>query len=186
MMTTIDATRQQTRDGRAWTLRAARPTDARALAHLFADVRREGRYLVTPPNAVSEPSEAFWISELIRANEHLALVAEADGEVVGNVLVSVDRGVATEHIGVLSITIADGWRDVGIGSEMVAGAQRWARERGLRKVTLGVFPDNERAIAVYEKCGFAREGLRRQQFRSGDTYRDEVLMAWFPQEDEDR
>jgi RimJ/RimL family protein N-acetyltransferase len=50
-------------------------------------------------------------------------------------------------------------------------------------VTLGVFPDNERAIAVYEKRGFVREGLRRQQFRSGDVYRDEVLMAWFPQEE---
>ena len=171
------------RDGRRWTLRPGRPTDGRALARLFAEVRKEGRWLITTPGSISEPSEAFWISELIRAAEHLVLVAEADGEAIGNVLVSVDRGVATEHIGVLSITIADGWRDVGIGSELVTGAQRWARERGLRKVTLGVFPDNERAIAVYEKRGFVREGLRRQQFRSGDQFRDEVLMAWFPQEE---
>jgi RimJ/RimL family protein N-acetyltransferase len=172
------------RDGRRWTLRPGRPTDGRALARLFAEVRKEGRWLITTPGSISEPSEAFWISELIRAAEHLVLVAEADGEAIGNVLVSVDRGVATEHIGVLSITIAEGWRDVGIGSELVTGAQRWARERGLRKVTLGVFPDNERAIAVYEKHGFVREGLRRQQFRSGDVYRDEVLMAWFPEEEE--
>jgi len=171
------------RDGRRWTLRPGRPTDGRALARLFAEVRKEGRWLITTPGSISEPSEAFWISELIRAAEHLVLVAEADGEAIGNVLVSVDRGVATEHIGVLSITIADGWRDVGIGSELVTGAQRWARERGLRKVTLGVFPDNQRAIAVYEKRGFVREGLRRQQFRSGGVYRDEVLMAWFPQEE---
>jgi RimJ/RimL family protein N-acetyltransferase len=109
-------------------------------------------------------------------------VAEADGEVVGNVLISVDRGVATEHIGVLSITIAKDWRDVGIGTELVETAQRWAVDRGLRKVSLGVFPDNERAIAVYEKRGFVREGMRRMQYRSGDDFRDEVLMAWFPQE----
>ena len=57
-----------------------------------------------------------------------------------------------------------------------------ARERGLRKLSLGVFPDNERAIAVYEKRGFVREGLRRMQYRSGGAFRDEVLMAWFPQE----
>jgi RimJ/RimL family protein N-acetyltransferase len=174
------------RDGRRWSLRPARPTDGRGLAGLFADVRREGRWLITTPGSVSEPSEAFWISEMIRAAEHLVLVAEADGDVIGNILVSVDRGVATEHIGVLSITIADGWRDVGIGTEMVAAAQSWARERGLRKLSLGVFPDNERAVAVYEKRGFVREGLRRGQYRSGDTYRDEVLMAWFPQEAADR
>lgn len=174
------------RDGRRWTLRPGRPTDGRALARLFAEVREEGRWLITTPGAISEPSEAFWISELIRAAEHLALVAEADGEVVGNVLVSVDRGAATEHIGVLSICIARDWRDVGIGSELVRAAQDWTRERGLRKLSLGVFPDNARAIAVYEHRGFVTEGLRRQQYRSGGIYRDEVLMAWFPQEDEDR
>jgi RimJ/RimL family protein N-acetyltransferase len=173
------------RDGRRWTLRPARPTDGRALARLFSDVRSEGRWLITSPGAVSEPSEAYWISELIRAAEHLALVAEADGEVVGNVLVNVERGVATEHIGVLSIVVADGWRDVGIGSELVIGAQRWARERGLRKLSLGVFPDNERAIAVYERCGFVREGLRRRQYRTDGRFRDEVLMAWFTDEEGD-
>ena len=170
------------RDGRRWTLRPGRPTDGSALARLFADVRTEGRWLITTPGSISQPSEAFWIAEMIRAAEHLVLVAEADGDVIGNLLISVDRGRATEHLGVLSITIADGWRDAGIGTEMVAGAQRWARERGMRKVSLGVFPDNERAIAVYENRGFVREGLRRQQYRSGDTFRDEVLMAWFPQE----
>ena len=169
------------RDGRRWTLRPGRPTDGHALARLFADVRTEGRWLITTPGAISEPSEAFWISELIRAEESLALVAEADGEIVGNVLISVDRGRATEHIGVLSICIAIDWRDVGIGSELVGAAQGWARERGLGKISLGVFPDNERAIAVYERRGFVREGLRRRQYRSGDTYRDEVLMAWFPE-----
>jgi hypothetical protein len=170
------------RDGRRWIMRRARPTDGQPLARLFAAVRSEGRWLITSPEAVSQPSEAYWISELIRAAEHLALVAEADGEVVGNVLVSVDRGVATEHIGVLSIVIADGWRDVGIGSALVAGAQGWARERGLRKLSLGVFPDNTRAIAVYERCGFVREGLRRRQYRTGGRFRDEVLMAWFADE----
>lgn len=174
------------RDGRRWTLRPARPTDGRALARVFAEVRAEGRWLITTPGAVSEPSEAFWIAEMIRAAEHLVLVAEADGEVIGNVLVSIDRGVATEHIGVLSITIVQGWRDIGIGSELIAAAQRWARERGLRKVSLGVFPDNDRAVAVYEHAGFVREGLRRDQYRSGETYRDEVLMAWFPDEETDR
>ena len=173
-----------TRDRRRWVLRPGRPTDGRSLARLFADVRTEGQWLIATPGSVSEPSEAFWISELIRADEHLVLVAEADGEVVGNVLVSVDRGVATEHIGTLSICIAQPWRDVGIGSELVGAAQAWAAERGLRKLSLGVFPENERAIAVYEKRGFVPEGLRRMQYRSGDRFRDEVLMAWFPSEEE--
>ncbi|MGQ0608984.1 MAG: GNAT family N-acetyltransferase [Chloroflexota bacterium] len=186
MILTGNGEAKTARDGRRWTLRPGRPTDGRELARLFAEVRAEGRWLITTPGAISEPSEAFWISELIRGSEHLALVAESDGEIVGNVLVSVDRGRATEHIGVLSICIAAAWRDVGVGTELVRGAQDWAREHGLRKLSLGVFPDNGRAIAVYERRGFVHEGLRRQQYRSGDEYRDEVLMAWFPQEASDR
>ena len=183
MIATSAAKPQTAGDGRRWTLRPARPTDGRALAALFDAVRAEGRWLVTAPGATSEPSESFWIAELIRAQEHLALVAEADGDVVGNVLVSVDRNAATDHIGTLSICIAADWRDVGIGSVLVAAAQDWARARGLRKVALGVFTDNARAVAVYERAGFVQEGLRRLQYRSGETYRDELLMAWFPPQD---
>lgn len=185
MIATTGGERQTAQDGRPWTLRPARPTDGRALARLFADVRAEGRWLITPPGAVSEPSEGFWIAEMIRSLEHLVLVAEADAEVVGNILVSTDRNVATEHIGTVAICVARGWRDVGIGSALVAGAQAWAREQGLRKLSLGVFPDNERAIAVYERAGFEREGLRRGQYRSGDRFRDELLMAWFTDETEE-
>ena len=66
---------------------------------------------------------------------------------------------------------------------LVRSAQRWAREQGLLKVALAVFPDNARAIAVYEHAGFVREGLRRRQYRAdGGVLRDELLMAWFPDE----
>jgi RimJ/RimL family protein N-acetyltransferase len=182
MIATARNERLTTRDGRRWTLRRARPTDGPGIARLLAAVRAEGQWLVTTPDAVSDPSEGFWITEMIRREEHLAIVAEADGDVVGNVLVSTERNLPTEHIATLSICVADGWRDVGIGSALVASAQAWVRERGLRKLALGVFPDNARAIAVYERAGFVREGLRRGQYRSGDAYRDELLMAWFPHE----
>jgi RimJ/RimL family protein N-acetyltransferase len=186
-MTITNSQAQTAVDGRRWTLRPARPTDSRALATLFAAVRREGRWLVTPASAVSEPSEAFFIGEMIRDASSLALVAEADGEVVGNVLVSVERSVVSDHVGILSICVADDWRDVGIGSALVAAAKEWSRDRGLAKIALGVFPDNERAIAVYEHAGFVREGLRRRQYRvPGGAYRDELLMAWIPGEGADR
>jgi len=180
-MTDATGDTRTARDGRRWTLRPARPTDARGLARLFAAVRGEGRWLLTPPSAVSEPSEAFFIGEMIRGGGGLALVAEADGAVIGNVLVSLERNAVSSHVGTLSIVIDAGWRDIGIGSAMVRAAQDWSRERELGKLALAVFPDNDRAIAVYERCGFVREGVRRQQYRVEGELRDELLMAWFPE-----
>lgn len=168
------------RDGRAYALRAARPTDARALARLFSDVRAEGRYLITPPGLRNESHEAYFIRELITSGESLILVAEADGAVVANVMVLPEQSRVQDHVGTLSICVAAGWRDAGIGSALVDRALAWSAAHGLRKVQLSVFPDNARAIAVYEHAGFTTEGLRRMQFRAGDgAYRDELLMAWF-------
>ena len=136
----------------------------------------------TPPNAVSPPSEALFIGELIRADESAVIVAEASREIVGNALVMTDRDVSSRHVGVLSVTVANGWRDVGLGTALVAATQDWVRDRGLTRLALSVFPDNARAIAVYTRAGFVREGIRRRQFRQADgTYRDELLMAWFPE-----
>jgi RimJ/RimL family protein N-acetyltransferase len=181
MVTDVETQARRTGDGRRWTLRPARPTDARGLAGLFDDVRREGRWLATPPSAVSQPSEAFFIGELLRTGEGLALVAEADGDPIGTVQISLERNVVSNHVGTLSIVVAESWRDVGVGSALIGAALQWARDHGLLKVALAVFPDNERAIAVYERAGFVREGLRRKQYRAeGGVLRDELLMAWFP------
>jgi RimJ/RimL family protein N-acetyltransferase len=169
-------------DGRPWVLRHARPADAEPLARLYAAVRAEGRWLVTPPTAVSPPSEALVSGELIRADESAVVVAEASNEIVGNALVMTDRDVSSRHVGVLSVTVAEGWREVGLGTALVAATQEWVRDRGLTRLALSVFPDNARAIAVYTRAGFVREGIRRRQYRQADgTYRDELLMAWFPE-----
>lgn len=180
MATEIETDRRTAKDGRPYALRAARPTDARALARLFADVRAEGRYLITPPGLRNESHEAYFIRELITAGESLILVAEADSAVVANVMVLPEQSRVQDHVGTLSICVASEWRDAGIGSALVDRALAWATEHDLQKVQLSVFPDNTRAIAVYERAGFAREGLRRMQFRASDgAYRDELLMAWF-------
>ena len=50
-------------------------------------------------------------------------------------------------------------------------------EMNINKIKLNVYAFNERAIKSYEKCGFKKEGLLRQEiFRQG-KYNDEVVMG---------
>ena len=58
----------------------------------------------------------------------------------------------------------DGRRDHrrrGIGRALLDQSVAWAREAGVRKLELHVFPWNEPAIRLYETFGFEREGYRQ-------------------------
>ena len=47
----------------------------------------------------------------------------------------------------------------------------------LLRVELTVYADNERAIHLYEKYGFVKEGVKRKAAISCGQYKDEILMA---------
>ncbi|HOU29158.1 MAG TPA: GNAT family N-acetyltransferase, partial [Thermoleophilia bacterium] len=70
-----------------------------------------------------------------------------------------------------------GFRGVGVGGALLETAAAWAGAAGFRKMVLGVLAENVRAQAFYARHGFAREGLRREQYDRGGRYHDEVLMA---------
>ena len=71
-----------------------------------------------------------------------------------------------------------GRRRQGIGRALLEQAVEWAREVGVAKLELHVFPYNEPAIRLYERFGFEREGVRRRHYRRGDELVDAVLMAY--------
>jgi ribosomal-protein-alanine N-acetyltransferase len=68
--------------------------------------------------------------------------------------------------------------DRGIGTECARLMLRYGFGKlNLNRIWLGVNAANERAVRAYEKAGFVREGLLRQeQFRNGRYY-DVVRMA---------
>lgn len=50
-------------------------------------------------------------------------------------------------------------------------------EMNLHRVWLQVFPENERAIACYLKCGFREEGRLRQEVFQDGRYYDVIVMG---------
>jgi RimJ/RimL family protein N-acetyltransferase len=48
---------------------------------------------------------------------------------------------------------------------------------GIEKLSLAVFAENQRAIALYKSCGFVEEGRRKGEFRVGGRAVDDLLMA---------
>ena len=52
-----------------------------------------------------------------------------------------------------------------------------ARGFGFERVELEVYASNARAIGMYEKWGFQREGIKRRARKLDDVYDDIIVMA---------
>jgi RimJ/RimL family protein N-acetyltransferase len=145
----------------AFSIRLAVEADRYPLATLFAAVAEERDGIAAEPPVDVDRWAGRW--ELDRT-----FVAVADGEVVGELHVD----PTPFGFGEVGMMVAAPWRGRGVGTALLVAAIDWARQRGLHKLSLGVFPGNERALALYRKLGFVEEGRRVQHMRraSGELW----------------
>ncbi|HEX6944749.1 MAG TPA: GNAT family N-acetyltransferase, partial [Casimicrobiaceae bacterium] len=165
-------------DGRTLVVRDATKRDARGVCEMLDDVAAEPRAtLVLRPGEAAPSDWRRRITEAARSARGLFLVADSAGSVVGNLGLWPDANPASQHVAWIGMSVAAGWRGVGAGGALLEAAASWAAAAGFLRLVLGVFPENTPAIAFYERHRFVREGLRLAQYRRGDQYHDEVLMA---------
>ncbi len=129
---------------------------------------------------LTKRQEAEWLNDLvrrIRRGDTISVLAELDGEVVGNGEITRGSYMDTRHHGQLQLTIRGSYRGLGIGREMVRALFTEAKRRGLRTVHVEFLSTNKTAIGVYEKAGFKRAGsIPGKVYRNG-RFLDSLIMA---------
>ena len=162
-------------------IRAADPADAEQLTRLAEAVSAEpGGWLISTGGEWRSAGDERRYLKALRRYPHAAVfVAERDdGALVGRLSVSRDTHPASSHVADLGLMVASDARRQGVGRALLWSAVEWARGAGVRKLELHVFPHNGPAIALYEKHGYAREGMRRSHYRRRDgSLLDAILMA---------
>ena len=160
------------------TIRAARPEDAATLVALGTTIGREPEaWLLNTDGWRSVTEERRYLRALKRHPDAAVFVADDGGAIVGRLSVARDPHSASRHVADLGLMVAASHRRRGIGRALLTQAVEWARDAGVRKLELHVFPWNEPAIRLYEQFGFEREGLRKEHYRRGTEYVDAILMA---------
>ena len=128
------------------------------------DWERVGRLIGSRRDPISEEKERRWVQKKLAENASLfSILDKESGAFIGNIeFMDVQDGSAE-----LGIAVTAAMQDKGYGTEAVRAMVRYGMNTlGLRRVFLKVFPDNARAIHVYEKCGF----------REYDRTADDVFM----------
>ena len=157
-------------------VRPANARDARGVMGLVAEVAAERRFIRTeriasPPGEFRARLRRSWTAD---GAEIVAL----DGTiVVGHLGVAREAAPALRHVASIGMSVRRAYRGRGVGSALMAEAIRWAREVGVEKLSLSVFPHNAAAIALYRKFGFVEEGVFRGHTKKSYGYEDEVVMA---------
>jgi len=164
----------ETADG--FVVRPAGPADARSFLTLWRSV--VGERMFVRSDSVHGTVRTF--RKRFRSswtNEEANLVAVHGDRVIGHLSVSREEHPVTRHVASLGMAVAPEWRGRGVGSALMAEAIAWARAHGVEKLALSVYPDNQRALALYAKFGFVEEGRLTGHSRKSVGYRDEIVMG---------
>jgi ribosomal-protein-alanine N-acetyltransferase len=113
----------------------------------------------------------FW-SELAQRDTRTYLVEEdTDGKVCAYAGLC---AYAPHEAYIQTIAVAESHQRKGIGEQLLTTLLAEADKRGCAHVDLEVRADNEAAIRLYERHGFARIGLRKRYYQPSGT--DAVIM----------
>ncbi len=165
-----------TRVDRRLAVRSARPEDEAGLARLDAVAWTPASGFPSVTDRTSDPFFTFFTPSG-PAGEYL--VAELKGKLAGYIRVRpVTELRENAHVlGVMGLAVAPDARRRGVASALLAAAERLARDRGARKLSLRVLGTNAAAQRLYERLGFQREGTLRDEFCIDGRYVDDVVMA---------
>ena len=82
-----------------------------------------------------------------------------------------------EQLELFNICVAKDMQGKGYGKALMLHFLQEGRSRGATEAFLEVRSSNSSAIALYEKCGFNKTGLRKNYYVYGDSKADAVLMS---------
>ena len=158
-------------------VRPVTEADFEELARGLKIVVDEKRWVAIQP-PVSETELAEGLRERLAEGRLLFALEDPEAEGGPALIGHIDlHRTRIDGVWALGMWILPGARGKG-GGRMLLEAAIDARPADVHKIELEVWPHNEAAIALYERLGFEREGLRRDHYRRRDgKLHSSVIMA---------
>ena len=133
-------------------------------------------YLLYEPMSTDEFKDIF--TDLL--NKEIIYVFEDNGIAAGmfKLIPLTYRASHIAYLGGLAIHPVFGGK--GLGLAMLKEILAYAKNQGFLRIELSVAAINEKAIRLYEKAGFEKEGVLRKytHLEKENKFLDEILMSW--------
>lgn len=160
-------------------IRKATEQDAEAVVRLFETIYGETDYMLRERGEATQSAESLAqrIDAAIVTNAETWFVCESGAELTGVVYGRRGATRRNRHSLYLVMGVLQASWGKGIGFALLRAIERWAIENGIHRLELSVSSVNERAVSLYAKAGFEREGLKRHALCVNGHYVDELCMA---------
>lgn len=146
-----------------------------AFRRAFDAVARERRFLAAFEAPSLEETRRY-VEHRMACGDPMVVAIGADA-LVGWCDIGRNSAPSRRHRGVLGMGVIADWRGRGVGAALLTAALDLASRREFIRIELDVHADNAAAIALYEKFGFAREGVQSDGALIDGRFVDVVLMA---------
>lgn len=169
------------KDGTTCILRSPNENDAEEMIEYLKISSDETHFMVRYSEEIdiTIDKEIEILKENLNSKTNMMIAAFIDNQVAGSVGINcVGNRIKQKHRAVFGISIKKKYWNNGIGNAFVKEVINQAKEFGYEQIELGVFSDNEKAIALYKKHGFEVWGNVKNAFKLKDgTYHDEIIMG---------
>ncbi|WP_394525512.1 GNAT family N-acetyltransferase [Lacrimispora sp. JR3] len=159
-------------------IREGLPEDSAQFLELMKQLDQETEFmLLEPGERTSTPQDMEnHIKNLVKSNSLLLLLD--DGKQAAGFL-SALRGSAnrTKHSAYVVTGIRKEYRGKGYGQALFKELDSWAANNGITRLELTVMTHNKRALHLYEKMGFKKEGTLIRSMIVNGAYVDQFCMA---------
>jgi RimJ/RimL family protein N-acetyltransferase len=143
--------------------------------HALDTVAREKRYLAFLEAPPLEAVRSFVLDMI--GQGHPQFVAVSGDDVVGWCDVRRHPRPIYTHAGILGMGLLQPFRGQGIGTRLIRITLAAAQAAGMTRVELSVREGNLNAIELYNRVGFAVEGLSRNAVKIDGAYENVIQMA---------
>ena len=141
-----------------YVLRKAKPTDTIRIEELFVEMLKAIYHMDNV-----EGYEVGYLDKFFSDKEDWICVAEYENDVVAFLSIEVYRD--EDYIYLDDLSVAEGYRNKGIGTKLIHAAEKYAEKIGVTKVVLHVEKANEDAYRLYLRLGYSEDADEGSRIR---------------------
>ena len=159
-------------------IRLIKESDLRSYYRLFLKLDEETNFRLYEVGERPHNQNLFSteIREFLKRPNCNIFLAEEEGQLVGYLQAIGRSARRIRHVVSVNIAILQAYTGKGIGAELFAALETWAKDKGIKRLELSVMLNNLPAQKLYSRLGYINEGTKHGSMCVNGEYIDEFYM----------